>query len=586
MVKLLFSTKKNGDETTTTSPAPEQPARKPSMKINLSRKPQTPATEQAPALPSPAEGGAKTPKIKMSTKKAKAPAAVADDGETDELHAAPAPPPVQRQPTILKIGKRAAEMAPDGELPAKRPVKPTERAGSISFRVPAKPVKTPTLKLNTKLQPTPSNLKLKFGSAASSAVPQSGITPTIKIKAKGRPPKRDPGVGYDSEDEDAELDPVIENHFILRMQPGEDCDYLRAAIVESALKHKPDGSKALGPDVWLKFFDKEGRHGIVCVRGHMYAASLLDLPCIIEAQKSWDKKGWYKTTDICQILLVLGRIEKEEQAKEYPLPAEVDRQNWQYPHGLTPPMQWVRKRRFRKRVNRRHIERVEQDVEELLKADREWEDDAVDPTIDLEYVEPEAPVDESEMDAEGEEDDYDMEGYPEQIEEGNVYVQDGEVVVGEDAEGEDDLEALLMAGLAENEGEEAELPPGTTLVGDASMLQASPDTLMPIESAVTPASGVATSVTEDDDDEGEDEDDDEDDEAADDEEDEEERARRIEREQAVAEVEDLKKEVQDKEKQLLKQQNILLRNKIKGQLEKLRADLQVKQSGLGLNEEE
>merc|ERR1711881_453655 len=114
---------------------------------------------------------------------------------------------------------------------------------------------------------------------------------------------------------------------------------------------------------------------------------------------------------------------------------------------------------------------------------------------------------------------------------------------------------LLMAGLAENEGEEAELPPGTTLVGDASMLQASPDTLMPIESAVTPASGVATSVTEDDDDEGEDEDDDEDDEAADDEDDEEERARRIEREQAVAEVEDLKKEVQDKEKQLLKQQN-------------------------------
>ena len=560
MVKLTFGKKPNDE------PPPEAPSRKPSMKISF--KPQTPATEQAPTLPSPAE--APKPKIKMVKKEKKG----GDDGEEDELHSAPT---LKRAPTILKIGSKRArnlEDAAEGELPAKRQVKPTERAGSLTFRVPSKPVKAPTLKLNTKLhQP----VKLKLSSASAAA--QSATTPLIKIKARGRVPKRDPGVGYDSEDEDAEVDPVIENHFILRMQPGEDCDYLRAAIVESGLKHTATGHKPGGPDVWFKFFDKEGRHGLVSVRGHMYAASLLDLPCIIEAQKSWDRKGWYKTTDICQILLVLGRIEKEEQAKDYPLPSEVDKVNWQYPHGLTPPMQWVRKRRFRKRVNRRHIERVEADVEELLKKDKLFEEGAVDAQIDVEWAEDENQeyADGDEMDAEGEEDEFE---YEYQDEDGNVYTQEPEPMEQDAEADDDDLEAQLLQGLEEDEDPTGE--GGTALIGDASMLQASPDVLVPLETAVTPASGIATSVTEDDDDD--EEDDDDEDEAAE-EEDEEERARRIEREQIEAEIADIKAEIAQSEAQFARQTNPLLKGKIRGTLEKLRADLQVKQSGLGLNEE-
>lgn len=40
-----------------------------------------------------------------------------------------------------------------------------------------------------------------------------------------------------------------------------------------------------------------------------------------------------------------------------------------WPHGVTPPLHHVRKRRFRRRVNRRTIESVEQEVERLLEQD-------------------------------------------------------------------------------------------------------------------------------------------------------------------------------------------------------------------------
>jgi transcription initiation factor TFIID subunit 7 len=580
MVKIKLGTKAM-DESPVEPPQP--PSRKPSMKISF--KPQAPSSEQAPSLPSPAV--AEKPKS-APKKKAKA----ADNGGSgDELHGQG----IQRRPTVLKLGKRARDVVDgtaEGELPAKRPVKPTERAGSISFRVPPKPdkpvkplTKTPTLKLNTKLQTQPSGVKLKF--ASGSAVAQSATTPVIKIRARGKIPKRDPGVGYDSEDEDAEVDPVIENHFILRMQPGADADYLRQAIAESGMKHKPDGSKALGPDVWFKFWDKEGRHGVVCVRGHMYAATLLDLPCIVEAMKSWDKKGWYKTSDIAQILLVLGRIEKEEDSKEFPLPPEVDEKNWQYPHGLTPPMQWVRKRRFRKRVNRRHIERVEADVEELLKKDRDFEEGAVDADINLSWVDPEAPED-SEMDAEGDEEmdgegDYDIQY---QDEDGNIYDEDPNAMdqdqlqyQDQDAEGEDDGDDLEAQMLAAMEAGEDETEPQTTFLLNPSALQASPDTLHPPDTPAQQSQTTENEATSDEDESDEDE-------VAEDEEDEEAKAQREEREQMMGEIRDLEEEIANQERIMAKQSNALLKGKIRGQIEKLRADLVVKRSGLGLGEED
>lgn len=42
-----------------------------------------------------------------------------------------------------------------------------------------------------------------------------------------------------------------------------------------------------------------------------------------------------------------------------------------WPHGITPPLRHARKRRFRKRLSRRTIEVVEEQVEELLSKDEE-----------------------------------------------------------------------------------------------------------------------------------------------------------------------------------------------------------------------
>jgi transcription initiation factor TFIID subunit 7 len=52
-------------------------------------------------------------------------------------------------------------------------------------------------------------------------------------------------------------------------------------------------------------------------------------------------------------------------------PLKVDDYIW--PHGITPPLRHVRKRRFRKRMSRKDIEVVEEQVEDLLKKDAEAE---------------------------------------------------------------------------------------------------------------------------------------------------------------------------------------------------------------------
>lgn len=151
----------------------------------------------------------------------------------------------------------------------------------------------------------------------------------------------------------------------MRMPPGDDCDYVRQAIEEKRFGPRSQG----GADVSFKSLTRDGRRATVTVRGRMYAATLVDLPCVIEAMKSWDRRAWYKTADICQMLLVLGPVKSEEEARNYPLPKDVDQSSFQYAHGLTPPMRWVRKRRFRKRISNRTIEAVELEVARLMRED-------------------------------------------------------------------------------------------------------------------------------------------------------------------------------------------------------------------------
>ncbi|EED13261.1 transcription initiation factor TFIID subunit 7, putative [Talaromyces stipitatus ATCC 10500] len=194
-------------------------------------------------------------------------------------------------------------------------------------------------------------------------VPKQSVVKSIRIKGQPRVAPRPLGSGYDSEASDLELDPHIEEDFILRMVPGEDCEYIRQAINERRLDRSHIGIKAL---------TREGRRMIVRVRDKQYAATLVDLPCIIEGMKSWDKRMFYKSADITQMLLVLGPVQNEQEAMEYPLPKDVnmlDDKTYQYSHGLTPPMKYVRKRRFRKRVSARTIEQAEKEVANLIAQD-------------------------------------------------------------------------------------------------------------------------------------------------------------------------------------------------------------------------
>lgn len=70
------------------------------------------------------------------------------------------------------------------------------------------------------------------------------------------------------------------------------------------------------------------------------------------------------------MLVVEDRVNEESQINASAL--NIDDFIW--PHGITPPLKHVRKRRFRKRVSRRAIEVVEEQVEELLGKDEEADD--------------------------------------------------------------------------------------------------------------------------------------------------------------------------------------------------------------------
>ncbi|KAE9986714.1 hypothetical protein Vi05172_g396 [Venturia inaequalis] len=565
MVKLTIKSAGGASSPPPSAPAPvpERPApeRTATGSVKLSFKPKTtpastPNAEHPPILE--AATAAAEPKQKRKYVKK-----IKTEVHGDAPEAAPKP---------AKKRARKDTEAEDGAGPAaKRQTKPSDRVGSITLKIP--PTAPPRIKIPAGTGTPSSALKLSFSQKKAA---QSATIPRLKVKALGKKPVRPIGVGYDSEDEEAEDDPAIESQFILRMEPGEDCDYLREAIADSAIKHKSEDKHIKGPQVWFRFFDKEGRRGVVGVRQNLYATTLLDLPCIIEGMKSWDKKGWFKTADICQMLLVLGRVKTDEEAKHFPLPREIDQNNWQYPHGLTPPMHWVRKRRFRKRLNVRTIERVENDVEELNRRDKGCEDDGG--TVTFEYVDPE---EELVDDAEDVMDGYEYQtGDQEEFQYADMDVDSNAAVDDGEEEGIDDFTRMMEEAIGDGEDHE-EAGPQPTINGQP--IHMSPDSLQPPETVSTPASGGATSATEgESQDEGaeesdEDEVDDEDDDA---------RAEREERAQQMEEIDDLKREIGELEVRRNKLANPLLKGRVTKEIESLQRDLKLKMSSLGMPTEE
>ncbi|KAI9869093.1 MAG: hypothetical protein M1813_002917 [Trichoglossum hirsutum] len=393
------------------------------------------------------------------------------------------------------------------------------------------------------------------------------ITPIIRPKLKGKPPARPLGVGYDSESSDREIDPAIEEEFILRMVPGDDCEYLRKAIEEKKIGIPiRDG----GADVWMKFFNREGRRAAICVRGRMYAGTMVDLPCVVEGMKSWDRKGWWKSADICQMLLVTGPVANEQIALSAQLPPVVDAKTFQYPHGLTPPMHFARRRRFRKRISNRTIEAVEDEVERLLAADQGCEPGSSKYEIlDLDRLTRDNSV-AHDSDGEG---GFDMLGNAGMAGRQGEYdnEEDTQGLTGEEGYFDDigeDLEADLEMAMMEDgdvipsvEGTAATASPGSAV--QANFGTANGGDSLPTPIAATEDSG--------DDSEEDDEEEELDDEAL-------ERQQDLQRQRE--EIADLEMEIRNKSAELDKLTNPLLRVKVSKMIASLKSDLELKRGAV------
>lgn len=90
----------------------------------------------------------------------------------------------------------------------------------------------------------------------------------------------------------------LETQFILRL-PEEPAMVLREAI-QSGANLKERLSVSLEADL---------RKGMVRIDDRYLYAKVVDLPCIMESLKTIDKKSFYKTADVCQMVSFNIRVQ-------------------------------------------------------------------------------------------------------------------------------------------------------------------------------------------------------------------------------------------------------------------------------------
>lgn len=167
----------------------------------------------------------------------------------------------------------------------------------------------------------------------------------------------------------------LESQFVLRLPPE------KAEILRQALRT----GEPLGKRLCVKF-DNGFRHGYVRLDQTIMPARLYDLPTITESYKTLDRKNFYKTADISQILICKedpsdSKIheESDEEIKKtkydqlFASIGGIGKREFLYPHGITPPLKNVRKRRFRKTLRKKYVDfsEIEKEVKRLLKFDCE-----------------------------------------------------------------------------------------------------------------------------------------------------------------------------------------------------------------------
>ncbi|KGG53211.1 transcription initiation factor tfiid 55 kDa subunit [Mitosporidium daphniae] len=93
--------------------------------------------------------------------------------------------------------------------------------------------------------------------------------------------------------------------------------------------------------------------------GQRFKGWLVDLPSLVESLISSNKKQYYKVADISQ---------EEKEDKNGHTDDFIPTREW--PHGLTPPLAFVRARRFRRQAARESLVEMSSVVRRLLEADR------------------------------------------------------------------------------------------------------------------------------------------------------------------------------------------------------------------------
>ncbi|CAP24434.2 Protein CBR-TAF-7.2 [Caenorhabditis briggsae] len=162
--------------------------------------------------------------------------------------------------------------------------------------------------------------------------------------------------------------PEFESHIVLRVP--EDCVDRIEKIIET------DGKV----EDFAINLNSDARNSTLRIGNRLLNGKILDLPTITEVHKTLDDKSLYKVADVSQILVcthdsinaitpsALSDVTEDPQAA-----AKKAAKQWQYPHGLTPPMKCARKKRFRKTKKKKLMDapEVETELKRLLRADLE-----------------------------------------------------------------------------------------------------------------------------------------------------------------------------------------------------------------------
>ncbi|XP_038170739.1 transcription initiation factor TFIID subunit 7-like [Arvicola amphibius] len=138
----------------------------------------------------------------------------------------------------------------------------------------------------------------------------------------------------------------LESQFILRLPP-EHASALREIIRSGSAATREKLKIDLSPDC---------RRAVVQVDNVSLSARVVDLPCVIGSLKTHDRKTFYQTADISQMLLCSADSDPRSSPQE-PVPSAGARamgnegeteKKCIWKHGITPPLKNVRKKRFRK----------------------------------------------------------------------------------------------------------------------------------------------------------------------------------------------------------------------------------------------